>query len=129
MKINRESRSMAKKLYNSCLTAGILDEKRALQVVTYIVQNKPRNYFPILSRLKKLISLKLAESSAVVESPKSLGSEESAITAKIRQRFGSHVSVKFTQKPELLGGLRITVGSQVWDGSIQTRLKNLQNSF
>jgi len=120
---------MAKKLYNSCLSAGILDEKRALQVVTYIVQNKPRNYFPILNRLKKLISLKLAESSAVVESPQSLGSEESAITAKIRQRFGAHVSVKFTQKPELLGGLRITVGSQVWDGSIQTRLKNLQNSF
>jgi F-type H+-transporting ATPase subunit delta len=129
MKINRESRTMAKKLYNACLSSGIIDESRARQIVSYLVEKKPRNYFPILNRLKKLISLKLAESKATVESASSLGSGEQDLTAKIRQRFGSHVSVSYLQKPELIGGLRVTVGSEVWDGSVQTRLKNLENSF
>jgi F-type H+-transporting ATPase subunit delta len=129
MKINRESRTMAKKLYNACLSGGIIDEVRTRQIVTFLVEKKPRNYFPILNRLKKLISLKLAESKATVESVSSLGAGEQEMTAKIRQRFGSHVSVSYSQKPELLGGMRITVGSEVWDGSVQTRLKNLENSF
>lgn len=129
MKINRESRSMAKKLYNACLSGGIIDEAKARKIVGYLVEQKPRNYFPILNRLKKLISLKLAESKALVESPAALGSGEQEIADKIKKTFGSHVSISFAQKPELLGGLRVTVGSEVWDGSIQTRLKNLENSF
>lgn len=120
---------MAKKLYNSCLASGIIDEVRTRHIISYLVKNKPRNYFAILNRLKNLISLKLAESSALVESAQPLGAEEQVITAKLQQRYGSHVSVKFALNPDLLAGLRITLGSQVWDGSVQTRLKNLQNSF
>ncbi len=129
MKINRESRSMAKKLYNACLLGGIIDEARTRKIVGYLVDHKPRNYFPILTRLKKLISLKLAESKALVESAVPLGSGQQEIADKIKKTFGSHVSISFSQKAELLGGLRITVGSEVWDGSVQTRLKNLENSF
>jgi F-type H+-transporting ATPase subunit delta len=129
MKINRESRSMAKKLYNACLSGGIIDESKARQIVSHLVQQKPRNYFPILNRLKKLISLKLAESMALVESSAPLGASEQEIKDQIKKTFGSHINIRFAQKPELLGGLRITVGSEVWDGSIQSRLKNLENSF
>ncbi|NJK91101.1 MAG: F0F1 ATP synthase subunit delta [Blastochloris sp.] len=129
MKINREARNMAKKLYNSCLVGGLIDEDRTKKTVAYLVEKKPRNYFPILNRMKKLISLKLAESAAVVESAAPLGAEEQVLSGKIRERFGSHVKIRFVQKPELLGGLRITVGSQVWDGSIRYRLNTLENSF
>ena len=36
---------------------------------------------------------------------------------------------KVAQNPALLGGLRIKVGSDVYDGSVQGRLENLVESF
>ena len=35
----------------------------------------------------------------------------------------------FDQNPALIGGLRVKVGSDVYDGSIQARLKALAESF
>ena len=35
----------------------------------------------------------------------------------------------FAQNPALIGGMRIKVGSDVYDGSVQARLAALQESF
>jgi F-type H+-transporting ATPase subunit delta len=39
------------------------------------------------------------------------------------------VNVSFTQNATLLGGMRIKVGSDVYDGSVQARLNALAESF
>ena len=35
----------------------------------------------------------------------------------------------FTQNPALIGGLRVQVGSDVFDGSVQARLAGLETTF
>jgi len=35
----------------------------------------------------------------------------------------------FSQNPSLIGGLRVQVGSDVFDGSVQARLADLEASF
>jgi F-type H+-transporting ATPase subunit delta len=39
------------------------------------------------------------------------------------------VSISFAQNPALIGGLRIQVGSDLYDGSVKTRLQKLEESF
>jgi F-type H+-transporting ATPase subunit delta len=43
--------------------------------------------------------------------------------------YGQGLDISFAQNPALIGGLRIKVGSDVYDGSVQSRLAALQESF
>jgi len=51
------------------------------------------------------------------------------ITADLTRRHGPGLEVVFRHEPALIGGLRITVGSQVHDGSIRGRLARLEQRF
>ncbi len=43
--------------------------------------------------------------------------------------YGNNLSYSFTENAELLGGMRVKVGSDVYDGSVRTRLAKLEESF
>ena len=49
--------------------------------------------------------------------------------ADIQRRFGSHVSLEFAVDPALLGGVRVQVGNDVWDGTLRTRLESLKKQI
>ena len=49
------------------------------------------------------------------------------ITTSLISRFGQ-ITAEFHHNPELIGGLRIRLGSDVWDGSVQSRLEALKQS-
>jgi F-type H+-transporting ATPase subunit delta len=51
------------------------------------------------------------------------------VAGRIKKNYGAGVDVSFTQNPALLGGLRIKIGSDLYDGSIRTRLEQLEQSF
>jgi F-type H+-transporting ATPase subunit delta len=131
MKITREARQKAKKLFTVCRTGdGRLDASRVRTVVERIAAEKPRNYLAILSRLEKLLALEAGRTTATVESPQALGaSGEEELKRKIAASFGDHFRVEFRTRPELLGGLRIKVGSDVIDGTIRGRLAALEQSL
>ncbi|MBI1841861.1 MAG: F0F1 ATP synthase subunit delta, partial [Verrucomicrobia bacterium] len=44
-------------------------------------------------------------------------------------RHGPGLQLSFEQNPALIGGLRIQVGSDVYDGSVAARLHELSESF
>jgi F-type H+-transporting ATPase subunit delta len=39
------------------------------------------------------------------------------------------VNIQFGENPALIGGLRIQVGSDLYDGSLKTKLERLVTSF
>jgi F-type H+-transporting ATPase subunit delta len=51
------------------------------------------------------------------------------ITAQITARYGQGMNISFAQNPALIGGLRIQAGSDLYDGSVKTRLEKLEESF
>jgi len=130
MKISREARKAARELFNVSYVGGRLDGSRLSQISQRLVEQKPRGYFQILKELTRLVRLELDQRHAVVESASALpGAEQSALAQSLKTKFGSDISTDFQVNPSLLGGLRIKVGSDVWDGSISARLANFSKTF
>jgi F-type H+-transporting ATPase subunit delta len=55
--------------------------------------------------------------------------QHKALAAKLKERVGSDVTINSTVDPSILGGLTITIGSQMIDSSIKTRLNTLANAM
>jgi F-type H+-transporting ATPase subunit delta len=130
MKITKQGRHDAKQLFNACKAGGLLDEARVRQVVGAVIERKPRGYVGILLHFKRLVKLDLERRTARVESavPASDALMQSA-KAHLAQRYGAGLDVGFAVNPALIGGLRVKVGSDVFDGSVKGRLDSLEESF
>jgi F-type H+-transporting ATPase subunit delta len=130
MKISKSAQRDARQLFRSCQVNGLLDENRVRQAVTLVLAQKPRRYLEILSRLLRLVKLDLERRTARVESPAILPADLQAdVAGRIKKIYGESVDISFGQSPALIGGLRIKVGSDVYDGSVKAKLDNLAASF
>ena len=130
MKIGKQARRDAKQLFNSCQANGILDENRVRQTVGAVIAQKPRGYVGILSLFQRLVKLDIERRSAHVESAVPTNDAlQQSVKANLARRYGEGLSFTFGVKPELIGGLRIKVGSDVFDGSVRGRLAALEESF
>jgi len=130
MKISRLAQRDARQLFRSCQVNGLLDENRVRQAVALVLARKPRRYIEILSRLLRLVKLDLERRTARVESAAILPDDlQMDVANRIKKIYGEGVSLTFDRNPALIGGLRIKVGSDVYDGSIRTRLEKLEQGF
>jgi F-type H+-transporting ATPase subunit delta len=130
MKISKQQQREARQLFRSCQANGLLDENRVRQTVSLLVEKKPRGYLGILSRLHRLVELDRQQHTARVESATPLPSDlQAAVTGRIQKTYGAGLDISFNQNPALIGGLRIQVGSDLYDGSVKTRLEKLEHSF
>jgi F-type H+-transporting ATPase subunit delta len=109
---------------------GLLDESRARQVVEAVAGSRRRGSLPILSHFQRLVTLDRARHSAVVESAFPLPPDlRASVEAGIVSAYGPGVSTSFADDPGLIGGMRIRVGSDVYDGSVRTALLTLEERF
>ena len=130
MKISKQAKRGARELFRSCLTDGLLDDGRVRQAVQHVLQTKPRGYLPILSHFERLIKLDIARRSARVETASALSPDlQARVQSNLTQTYGAGLNISFAENPSLIGGMRIKVGSDVYDGSVQARLNALQESF
>jgi F-type H+-transporting ATPase subunit delta len=130
MKISKQAQRDARQLFRSCRAEGLLDENRVRQAVTMLSEKKPRGYVEILSRLHRLVKLDVEQRAARVESATALPDDlRNELINEITKKYGKGVNVTFAQNPALIGGLRIQVGSDLFDGSVKMRLDKLEESF
>jgi F-type H+-transporting ATPase subunit delta len=130
MKITKQARREAKELFRSCVVGGLLEENRVRQAVQQVLQLKPRGYLAILTHFLRLVKLDIERRTARVESAAPLASDlQTQIQTSLARSYGKGLDISFAQNPDLLGGVRIKVGSDVYDGSVQGRLAELQESF
>lgn len=130
MRISKQSRREAKELFRSCLVNGLLDESRVRQAVQLVLAAKPRGYVAILSHFERLVKLDIQRRTARIESAIALPADlQSSIQNSLGNVYGPGLNITFGQNQSLIGGMRIKVGSDVYDGSIQARLAALQESF
>jgi F-type H+-transporting ATPase subunit delta len=64
---------------------------------------------------------------AIVESATALSDPlQQGIRADLKRLYGDGLDMTFRPSPALIGGIRIKVGSNVYDGSVRGRLAALQ---
>jgi F-type H+-transporting ATPase subunit delta len=130
MKISKQARRDGKTLFNTCKVNGVLDENRVRQTVSAVIAQKPRGFMGILSHFQRLVKLDIERRTARVESavpvPDAL---EQSVKANLAQRYGQGLNVSFSVNPALIAGLRVKVGSDVFDGSVKARLAELEAGF
>jgi F-type H+-transporting ATPase subunit delta len=130
MKISKEARRTSRQLFKACFTNGKLDDNSVRTVVAKIGESKPRGYLAILENFKSLIANEQARSVAVVESATELdGATRDQLQNGLNTKYGRNLALTYSVNPELLGGVRIKVGSDVWDGSVKARLEALQSAL
>ena len=130
MKGSKQSRRDAKQLFQSCQVDGALDEGRVRQAVALLIEKKPRGYFGTLQELQRLVKLDVNNRSARVESAVALSeAQQQEVRASLGRLKGTDVEVEFAENADLIGGMRVKLGDDVYDGSVKTRLSRLAESF
>ena len=130
MKISREARRLARELFRLSLADGRLDASRVSAISERLIAEKPRSYLEVLKEFSRLVRLELDRRHAIVESASPLDETSSTnIANTLKEKFGDDITTEFRTYPDLLGGLRIKLGSDVWDGSISSRLATLSQQL
>jgi F-type H+-transporting ATPase subunit delta len=130
MKISKEVRRTSRQLFKACLNNGSLDESRVRQVVAKIAEARPRSCVAILNSFSALVKAELDRQRALVESASSLTPDiQAQLQKSLSAKYGRPLTLDFQVRPELLGGIRVRVGSDVWDGSVKARLESLKASL
>ena len=130
MKISKQARRDGKTLFTNCRVNGVLDENRVRQTVSAVIAQKPRGFVGILSHFQRLVKLDIERRTVRVESATPLSDSLAAsVKANLAQRYGQGLDVGFAVNPALIGGMRVKVGSDVFDGSVRARLSELAESM
>ncbi len=130
MKIKKQAKREAKQLFRMCLVNGVLDENRVRQVVQHVIAAGHRDCLAILSHFERLVKLDFARHTATIESATPLPADlQAAIEAGLARRYGPGLTTAVAHRPALIGGMRIQVGSDVYDGSVRAGLAALEKSF
>jgi F-type H+-transporting ATPase subunit delta len=91
-----------------------------------IVESRPRNAIGVLKEYQRLVRLEVEQHQALIESAAQLDEATSGqLVANLKAKYGADLSTEFRVTPELLGGIRIKIGSDVFDSSIRERLNRL----
>jgi F-type H+-transporting ATPase subunit delta len=130
MRIPTRARRAARRLYQFCLVDGALDEARARLVVERVLGMHLGGSIAVLSHFHRLVRLDLASRHAVVESAAPVAPDVvSRLESAIAGVYGPATTTTVVENPALIGGMRIQVGSDVYDGSIRAALARLSDRF
>jgi F-type H+-transporting ATPase subunit delta len=126
----KQAKREAKQLFRLCLVGRKLDEERTRMVVERILQSKPRGYLRLLGFFLKLVKFDYFQRTAQIECAVPVSPAlQARVQAGIESVYGQGITSLFVLNPALIGGMRIKVGSDVYDGSIRSRLATLAKSF
>lgn len=127
MKGTRRLNRAARRLFRLCLVDGRLDEIRARQVMQRIAAARPRSAPALLAQFGRFVRLERDRHLARVESAVLLADDvRDEVRTRLASAYGSGLDIAFAQDAALIAGMRITVGSDVYDGSVRARLAVLE---
>jgi F-type H+-transporting ATPase subunit delta len=129
MAADKKTKLLAKQLFKLSLAGSAVSPEQVSGVLGWIEKHSPRHPLALLRTYHRYIATELAKSRAVVEHAGSVSAAalqliESAMTKKYRRP----VAAVAQPNPKLLAGLRVRVGSDVYESSISSQLAELSAS-
>ena len=129
-KLDKDSRKLSKKLFNASFTDGQLDETKVRLIAAKVAESKPRNAIGILKDYERQVRLEILSHHALIESAQPLdGAMSDQVVGGLKAKYGQAITTEFKVTPELIGGLRIKIGSDVFDSSVRNRIDRLETQL
>lgn len=130
MKISKTAAATARRIFGLCQVNGRLDEDRLRKAVDKLKTSQTRELHAVLGALHRLARLELESRKVTVESAVELDeASRSKVVAELSSKYGADLDIQYKINADLIGGMRIKVGDDVFDGSVQGRLKRLEAAF
>ena len=127
MKATRKTRRAARRLFRLCAVDGRTDAERVRLVARRIADSGRRGTLAILADLLRLVRLDRDRHRAIVESASSLPDDlRIDVQTDLARIYGQGLDTSFEINPRLIGGMRIRVGSDVYDASVRAKLAALE---
>ena len=130
MKVSKDAARAARQLLRLSYKDGKLQGDVVKDITRRVGESKPRGYLAILHEYGRLLRLEVGKRQATIESATELGAQTGAeLIEDLRKKYGDDLTAEFKVNPDLIGGMRVKVGSDVWDGSVLARLTALKNAL
>lgn len=130
MKISKDAARAARLLLRLSHKDGKLQRDVVKDIARRVGEEKPRGYLAILQEFGRLLRLEVGKRQAVIESAGELGAQTgNNLLEDLREKYGDDLTAEFKVNSELIGGMRVKVGSDVWDGSVRARLTALRDNL
>jgi len=130
MKLTKEVRKVSRELFLTSFADGRLDAQKVRNLLQAVVASKPRHYMEILKNYQRLIRIEMEKRHAIIESASELNPDVSRrVVSDLKAKYGDDLTADFKVEPSLIGGLRIRVGNDVFDGSVTGRLQRLEQEL
>jgi len=97
-------------------------------LVEVLLERRREQLLPELHQAFRLLALAMrGEAEGVLETAKEIGEAELArIEETVSRVHGKKVALTVKQNPDLIGGVRIYIGTTLYDGSVATALEELE---
>ncbi len=130
MNSDKKEKDFARKLVALSVVDGQLSQERVAAVLESLSTRPPRPLRRLLKLYRRGLFLELRRSQAVVEHAGELNSAVFAdLERTFSEQYGRRITVESRSRPDLIAGIRVRVGDDVYDSSISGRLAALSASI
>src|SRR5438477_12808984 len=124
MKITKEIRQLSRQMLRASFTDRQLDRGKIASLVQSLIAKRPRHFMAVLQNYKRLLRLEIEKRHAKIESATQLSPQAAVdIVARLKKKYGGDLTSEFVVDTTLLGGVRVRVASDAWDGTVPKRLE------
>lgn len=108
--------------------AGVTLSDAAKNLLRTVIDNGRVRALPeIAAQFHALVNARSGISDALIESAFPIEAAQlPGVVASLEKRFGRKLNPSVVVKPDLIGGVRVTVGDEVLDTSVAARLDNMK---
>jgi F-type H+-transporting ATPase subunit delta len=126
MAASKATKQLARQLYKLSFVNGRLTEERVAGVLAYVEKNRPAQTVAVLKEYHRLIAAEVARNQAIVEHSGSVSPQTlQTIAASLTKKYQRPITATAQPNADLLAGLRVRVGDDVYEYSVAGQLQQL----
>jgi F-type H+-transporting ATPase subunit delta len=123
------AQQFARELFSLSVVDGAVSADRVAGVLEYVEKYAIANPVMVLNSYHRLIATEVAKAEALVEHAGDVNDAMLAsISAAMSKKYGRAVAARAKPSPELIAGLRVHVGDDVYESSVAGQLAALASS-
>ena len=129
MAANKQTKLLAKQLFKLSVVNGAVSSEQVAGVLGWIEKHQPRHVTSLLKTYQRYVAAEVAKSRADIEHAGPVNDVVlRSIEAAMTRRYQRAITASARPNPALLAGLRVRVGSDVYESSAAGQLAALAAS-